>query len=84
LRTDRLESLADCSTGVSHVVARVSDQDKAFLNYLTEEGLNPGARLVVRSRSSGADAVTLSVGDSGKTVTMGTGAAEKILVRKLD
>ena len=83
LRTDQLESLADCPTSMPHTVARVSDQDNAFLNYLTEVGLNPGERVVVNSRSSGADAVTLSVGASDKTLTMGMGAAQKILVRPL-
>lgn len=83
LRAAPLESLAKCPEGMPHEVARVSDQDNAFLNYLTSEGLNPGARVVVVSRSSGADAVTLSVGGSDKTLTVGMGAAEKIFVRPL-
>lgn len=82
LPRDSLESLADCATGCGYEVARVADQGIAFLNYVAEEGLNPGARLAVRSRSSGADSVTLSLEESGKILTMGMGAAEKILVRE--
>lgn len=83
LPKDRLESLSDCPVGVPHEVARVSDQAIAFLNYLAEAGLNPGSRIVVTARSSGADAVTLQLGKSKKALTMGNTAAAKILVRPL-
>ncbi len=84
LRADALESLADCPCATPHEIARVSDQENAFLNYLTGEGLNPGARVEVTARSAGADAVTLLVGESGKALTLGMGAAHKILVRPID
>ncbi len=81
LPTAPLQTLADCDFGVPHEVARVSDQDNDFLNYLTEVGLNPGARIVVTARSAGADSVTLLVGDPSRELTLGLSAAGKLFVR---
>ncbi|CAI8310645.1 MAG: Iron-dependent repressor IdeR [Opitutia bacterium UBA7350] len=81
LPKDPLESLADCAAEIPYEVARVSDQEIAFLHYLAETGLNPGSQIVVTSRSTGADAVTFRLGASEKSITMGNSAAAKILVR---
>lgn len=81
LPTAPLQTLADCDFGVPLELARVSDQDNSFLNYLTEVGLNPGARIVVTARSAGADSVTLLVGDPSRELTLGLSAAGKLFVR---
>ena len=83
LPQDSLQTLADCDFGVPYEVARVSDQDNTFLHYLTEVGLNPGARIMVTARSAGADSVTLVAGDPSRELTLGLSAAGKLLVREL-
>jgi len=64
-------------------VARVTDQSAAFLRYVEREGLNPGARLVVRGRDALAETITVSLADGGEK-HLGLGAAAKLLVAPLD
>jgi DtxR family Mn-dependent transcriptional regulator len=81
LNNEDFESLADCALGEVFFIARVSDQDIAFLQYLTGVGLNPGETVIVSERVAGADAVTIEVGAKKNKVTIGLNAAVKILVR---
>jgi DtxR family transcriptional regulator, Mn-dependent transcriptional regulator len=74
-----LINLAECPCGADYIIARVSDQDADFLQYLNDRGLKPGSAITGISRNIPADAVTLTSG--GRQVTMGLKAAEKIFVR---
>lgn len=81
LNNENFESLAHCPLEKEFFIARVRDQDIAFLQYLTGVGLNPGERVIVTERSTGADAVTVAIGASKSKITIGLNAAVKILVR---
>ncbi len=74
-----LVSLADCPAGRSALIARVSDQDEAFLKFAERHGLKPGERVAVRDRDRNADSVTLRASD-GAEVTIGGEAASKLWV----
>ena len=41
----QLQSLVECPLGRELTVARISDQDTEFLNYVAKSGLNPGVSL---------------------------------------
>ena len=75
-------SLMEHSEQAELRVERVTDQDPEFLQFVHRSGLHPGNRVTVDSIDRAADAVTLRT-DHG-TVTIGTQAASKILVRPLE
>lgn len=83
LASPRLDSLADCPTGQSVRVSRMLDQNPPFLQFARQQGLRPGADLVVEKRDPQADALTLRAAD-GSAITVGSAAAAKILVVKRD
>jgi DtxR family Mn-dependent transcriptional regulator len=60
-------------------VARVIDQEPAFLRFIEGCDLTPGRAVTVESRDLASDAVRL-VTESGRHVTIGTRAAAKVLV----
>ena len=72
-------TLVDCPTGRPLRVARVIDQDPAFLQFVDRCGLMPGVAVTVESRDAQADAVRVRTADR-QPVTLGNAAAEKILV----
>ena len=72
-------SLADCATATTLRVSRVLDQDPAFLQFASRSGLRPGATVTVQSREAMAGAVSVKP-EGAKAVTLGTAAAEKIIV----
>jgi len=72
-------SLADCPVGVPLRIARVLDQDPAFLQFLERQQLIPGARVTVVQREAAADAVRLWSRGRRK-VSLGLAAAAKLLV----
>lgn len=74
-------SLATCVVGLEVEISRILNQDPDFLRFLDGAGLTPGARVRVERRDAAADAVTVRAG-SGAPVSMGAGAAGKILVRE--
>jgi hypothetical protein len=61
-------------------VARISDQDAAFLRFIETHQLKPGQAIEVEARDSSADAVLIRAKDS-RQLTIGTRAASKLLVR---
>jgi len=75
----RLDSLADCEVGKPLRVSRVTDQEPQFLQFVERCGLMPGVNVTVEKRESYADSVTVCP-QSKSSVTLGTSAAEKILV----
>jgi DtxR family Mn-dependent transcriptional regulator len=71
-------SLVDCPIDQPLRVSRILDQAPQFLQLLERSGLVPGSPVTVESRDPYADAVRLRVASG--PVTLGTGAAGKILV----
>lgn len=71
--------LLTAPAGTPLVVARVLDQDAAFLRFAEERGLVPGRAITIASRDAAADAVTLTIDDT--PVTIGARAASRVLVR---
>jgi DtxR family Mn-dependent transcriptional regulator len=78
-RERQLETLLSCPVGERVVVARVTDQDAAFLRFVERNGLKPGETVEVESRDEAADSVRLR-GRDNTAVTIGTRAASKLLV----
>jgi DtxR family Mn-dependent transcriptional regulator len=78
---DRYRPLSECPPGFSGKVARVVDQDAAYLQFVERCGLKPGVTVRVETKDPLADAVTVRPADR-KSVTLGTGAAGKILVEE--
>ncbi|CAN5491003.1 manganese-binding transcriptional regulator MntR [soil metagenome] len=75
----RQASLMDCELQTPVRVARVIDQEPAFLQFVNRCGLTPGTTLTIKSRDAQADSVGVAiVGKSG--VTLGASAAAKIFV----
>ena len=81
LHQSSFETLLECPVGRDLTVARISDQDTDFLQYIAKSGLNPGVVLRVTGRNMSAESVQLEVGDDGVRLTLGLGAAAKVLVQ---
>lgn len=75
----RLDSLATCKLNIRQRIARVIDQDPPFLQFANRCGLLPGVQVAIESRDPLADAVRVQL-QGASSVTLGTGAASKILV----
>jgi DtxR family Mn-dependent transcriptional regulator len=78
IRDRTLTRLADCGQGEVEI-ARISDHEPAFLQFLHDKGLRPGAAIHVQSRDPMADVLTLQASD-GSPVRLGMAAARKIFV----
>jgi DtxR family Mn-dependent transcriptional regulator len=61
------------------VVTRVTDQDPAFLRFVEERALVPGAHVVIEHREESGDSIMLRNG-AGQSITVGGRAASKVLV----
>ena len=77
-----LLSLAECELGRPMRIARVMDQQPAFLKFANQHGLKPGTHVVVKKRDAVADAISIQP-KKGNVVTLGGAAAGKILVEQL-
>ena len=75
-----LQTLMACPLQQPVTVARVSDQNPDFLQYIAQAGLNPGARVEVRSRNLSAESVEVFIENVNSSIVLGTGAAAKVLV----
>ena len=73
------DSLLTCEVGTPVTVARVSDQDRSFLQFAEKHELRPGDTVQVEERSAEADSVRLRVRNNRK-LTIGARAASKVLV----
>jgi DtxR family Mn-dependent transcriptional regulator len=71
--------LSEAEAGYPYQVASVYERDRKLLDFFEHEGIRPGTRFAVRARNYDGT-VSLVVG--GKTVRLGTLAAEKIWVEK--
>lgn len=76
-----MQTLVECELGARLKIARVTDQDPEFLQYIAGAGLSPGAMIRVVKRSLAAESVQLEVGSEERTLTLGLGAATKVLVK---
>ena len=74
-----LESLLTCPLHTPVTVARVTDQDAAFLRFIESHNLKPGQTIEVEARDEVADSVRLK-GPNDARVTIGARAASKLLV----
>jgi len=70
--------LAACDAGSAARITRVSDRSTQLLQYLAERGLRPGAELAVVSVDELAGVMTIAVGASEHTLSLGV--AGQILV----
>ncbi len=75
------ETLLTCPVGQRLKVTRIADQDPAFLRFIESHDLKPGQSIEVEARDAAADAVTVR-GPRGRTITIGRGAASKLLVER--
>jgi DtxR family Mn-dependent transcriptional regulator len=75
----RLATLAEAVVGKPLRVARVTDQAAEFLQFLDRCGITPGVSLVIDRKEPAADSIVVRPAN-GPIVTLGMGAAVKILV----
>jgi DtxR family Mn-dependent transcriptional regulator len=76
-------SLEHCPVGRPLRIARVSDQDEAFLRFVERNGLKPGHHVTLEHRDPSAAAITIRP-EGGETVTLGREAAAKLWVESRD
>ena len=74
------QTLLTCPLGEMLVVTRVTDQDPVFLQFVEAQQLKPGQQLQVEARDAAADSVRVRRQDDER-LTLGTGAASKLLVQ---
>jgi DtxR family Mn-dependent transcriptional regulator len=82
LAAPKLENLADVEPGRPVKIARISDQEAAFLQFLHRTGLTPGVSITVQSKDPNADSVVLKTNPKSAPVILGTAAASKIWVEE--
>jgi DtxR family Mn-dependent transcriptional regulator len=75
-----LETLLTCPLNTPVTVARVTDQDAAFLRFIESHHLKPGETIEVEERDEVSDSVRLK-GRNGERMTIGARAASKLLVK---
>lgn len=76
----RLESIADLAPGTSARVVHMSDRDPAFLRYLADRGIRPGASVKVGAREPFDGPVTVTVGRQRHLV--GAAVASRVFVER--
>lgn len=74
-----LDSLLTCPMHTRLTIARVTDQDPAFLRFIESHQLKPGQTIEVEAREEVSDSVRLK-GPDDQRITIGTRAASKLLV----
>ena len=74
-----LETLLTCPLHTPVTVARVTDQDAAFLRFIESHNLKPGQTIEVEARDDVSDSVRLKAPNDVR-MTLGTRAASKLLV----
>ncbi len=74
-----LATLLTCPLHTPVTVARVTDQDAAFLRFIESHNLKPGQTIEVEARDEVSDSVRLK-GQNDARMTIGSRAASKLLV----
>ena len=80
VKPQEAQTLLTCPLRTRVTVTRVLDQGKAFLRFIERHDLKPGQSIQVESRDAAADSVCLRGKNDGR-LTIGTGAASKVLVQ---
>jgi DtxR family Mn-dependent transcriptional regulator len=78
-----LDNLLTCPIASPLRVTRIVDQDPAFLRFVESNNLKPGQAIQVEARDSAADSVRVG-GANRRSITIGAGAASKLLVETAD
>ena len=78
-----LEPLSEVDSAKKVLIARVKDQDTQFLKFAEQSGLKPGTKLEIIERNPSAECIILKVDGRPESLTLGNGAASKILVEYL-
>ncbi len=73
------DSLLTCALETPLTIARISDQDRSFLQFVEKHDLRPGDVVQVEERSEEGDSVRLR-GRNNRRLTIGARAASKVLV----
>lgn len=73
------DTLLTCPLNTLVTVARVTDQDAAFLRFIESHDLKPGQAIAVEARDDVSDSVRLK-GKNDQRITIGMRAASKLLV----
>ncbi len=76
-----LVPLPDCAVGTRVRLARVTNQERGFLRFLSEAGLEIGRVGVVTANSPAAGLVTVEF--DGRSVPLGHAAAQTLLVERV-
>jgi DtxR family transcriptional regulator, Mn-dependent transcriptional regulator len=79
---DPLLPLAEAPLHQRLCIARVTGQESPFLQFLNRAGLMPDTLVMITDRDPLADSITLQT-STHPSLTIGTAAAHKILVRRL-
>src|SRR5919106_2661913 len=74
-----LDTLLTCPLHTPVTVARVTDQDAAFLRFIESHNLKPGQTIEVEARDEVSDSVRLKL-PNNQRLTIGMRAASKLLV----
>lgn len=69
--------LDECAAGQHLTIARITDENEQFLNFIARAGLRPGVRVVVTSVDPDAQSVTVQ-GPGEAPVTLALSAARKV------
>ena len=80
LSADDSMPLTELEPGEQGVFTRVSDSDASMLRYLAEHSIQPGVRLVVRSREPFGGPVMVEI--AGRTQALGPALASRMRVRR--
>jgi DtxR family Mn-dependent transcriptional regulator len=80
IKTLDAQSLLTCPLDTPVTVTRVLDQDGRFLRFLDRHDLRPGTRIEIAARDTAGDSVQVRT-EGDHLVTIGTGAASKLLVQ---
>ena len=75
----KLQSLAECELNRPVRIARIADQEPAFLQFLHKNGLISGVSLTVDAHEAHADSVVLKPADRSP-VSLGTATTAKIMM----
>lgn len=74
-----MDTLADVAEGATVTIDRVFEEEEALLRFFDEEGIRPGAVVVLEAVAPYRGTVTARIGD--RAIVMGTQVAGRIWVR---
>jgi DtxR family Mn-dependent transcriptional regulator len=80
VKSQSAQTLLTCPLHTRVTVTRVIDQGRSFLQFIERHHLKPGAHIEVEARDPAADSVRIR-GRENAYITIGTGAASKLLVQ---